>query len=157
MEPRGRCDTSLGKTAIVREGLIRSSIIPLVLASAVLGSACASARRPASSAGESLPQRPEVVTGQATAFPTRESLLGQDKVRHFFMAAFIESVGFAGLRAAGVQRNTAMAGAIGGTAAVALGREVYDRRTKGNFSVPDLVWDAFGAGAAILVLRRTQD
>lgn len=86
----------------------------------------------------------------------RESAFGADKVKHFFIAAFVESVGFAGLRAGGADKSTAVAGAVGGTAAVSLGREVYDRRTKGAFSVLDLVWDALGAGAALLVLTRTQ-
>lgn len=86
----------------------------------------------------------------------RESAFGIDKVKHFFIAAFVESVGFAGLRAGGADKGTAVAGAVGGTAAVSLGREIYDRRTKGTFGVLDLLWDALGAGAALLVLTRTQ-
>jgi hypothetical protein len=37
-----------------------------------------------------------------------------------------------------------------------LGREFHDRRTKGLFSVKDLVWDALGAGAALLVINKTK-
>jgi hypothetical protein len=77
-------------------------------------------------------------------------------VKHFFMSAFIESMTFSGLQAAGASRNTAFAGAIGTTAAFGIGREIHDKKTKGLFSLGDLTWDAVGAGSAGLVLRKTQ-
>jgi len=80
----------------------------------------------------------------------RESWLGPDKVKHFFMAAFVESVAFSGLEAGGGSRNTAFAGAIGTTVAVSIGRELHDKRTKGLFSVGDLMWDVIGAAAAVV-------
>ncbi len=86
----------------------------------------------------------------------RESLFGQDKVKHFFIAGFVESVAFAGLRAVGTSHRPALGGAVAAAGVASLGRELNDRRTKGTFSLPDLVWDAFGAGAAILVLAKTQ-
>ena len=81
---------------------------------------------------------------------------GPDKVKHFFISAFIECLAFGGLQAIGAGRNTAFAGAVGTTAAFAFARELYDKRTKGIFSIPDLTWDAAGAGAAALVLKSTQ-
>lgn len=72
------------------------------------------------------------------------------------MAAFIESVAFSGLEAAGGGRNAAFAGAIGTTVVISVGREVHDKRTKGLFSFGDLLWDAIGAVAAGEVLRHTQ-
>ena len=86
----------------------------------------------------------------------RDSWFGADKVKHFFMSAFIESMTFSGLQAAGASRNTAFAGAIGTTAAFGIGREIHDKKTKGLFSLGDLTWDAVGAGSAGLVLRKTQ-
>jgi putative lipoprotein len=104
-----------------------------------------------------------VPSGQAAAAedslqnpPQRDTWLGPDKVKHFFMAAFVESVAFSGLEAAGGGRNTAFAGAIGTTVVVSIGREVHDKRTKGLFSLGDLFWDAIGAVAAGEVLRHTQ-
>ena len=85
-----------------------------------------------------------------------ETWLGADKVKHFFISAFIESLGFGGLLAVGADRGTARGGALGITAAAGVGREVHDRRTKGEFSLGDLAWDAAGAGAALLLLSRTQ-
>ncbi|MEP6904462.1 MAG: hypothetical protein ABI875_00185 [Gemmatimonadales bacterium] len=77
-------------------------------------------------------------------------------MKHFFMSAFIESMAFSGLQAAGAGRNSAFAGAVGATAAFGIGREIHDRKTKGLFSLGDLTWDAAGATSAWLVLRKTQ-
>lgn len=88
--------------------------------------------------------------------PQRETWLGPDKVKHFLMAAFIESVAFSGLEAGGSSWNTAFAGAIGTTVAISVGRELHDKRTKGLFSLGDLLWDAIGAAAAGEMLRHTQ-
>ena len=88
--------------------------------------------------------------------PQHESWLGPDKVKHFFMAAFIESAAFSGLEAGGGSRNSAFAGAVGTTVAISIGREVHDKRTKGLFSLGDLLWDAIGAAAAGEMLRHTQ-
>ena len=88
--------------------------------------------------------------------PQRETWLGPDKVKHFFMAAFVESISFGGLEAAGGSRNTAFAGAIGTTVAISIGRELHDKRTKGLFSLGDLLWDAIGAAAAGQMLRHAQ-
>ncbi len=77
-------------------------------------------------------------------------------MKHFFIAGFVESVAFAGLRAVGTNRGPALGGAVAAAGVASLGRELYDRRTKGRFSLPDLVWDALGAGAAFLVLAKTQ-
>ena len=85
-----------------------------------------------------------------------DAFFGSDKVKHFFIAGFVEAMAFAGAQAAGSGRSTARPVAIGTVTAVSLGRELYDRRTKGLFSVRDLAWDALGAGAALLVVNKTQ-
>ena len=85
-----------------------------------------------------------------------DPLFGADKVKHFFIAGFVEALTFSGLQAAGADRSPARGAAIGTAAAVSVGREIHDRRTKGLFSVKDLAWDALGAGAALLVLNKTR-
>src|SRR5215207_2936983 len=85
-----------------------------------------------------------------------EPIFGVDKVKHFFIAGFVETMTFAGLEAAGAKKSPARTAAIGTTIVVSLGREMHDRRTKGLFSVKDLVWDALGAGAALLVINKTR-
>jgi putative lipoprotein len=86
----------------------------------------------------------------------RDSWFGADKIKHFFMSAFIESLTFSGLQAAGAHRNAAFAGAVGVTAAFGIGKEFHDRRLGELFSIRDLAWDAAGAGAAVVMLRSTQ-
>ena len=83
-------------------------------------------------------------------------MIGVDKVKHFFMAGFIESMTFAGSQAIGAERGTARTAAIGVTAAFSIGREIHDRRTKGQFSFRDLAWDALGGVAAMIILNHTR-
>jgi hypothetical protein len=84
----------------------------------------------------------------------RDSVVGIDKLKHFLLSGFVESVTFAGLQAAGAGRGTSLTGAGTVTATVAIGRELHDRRATGLFSFGDLLWDALGAGAAMLLLTR---
>ena len=93
--------------------------------------------------------------GQA-AVTRPDSWFGVDKIKHFFMSAFIESVSYSALQAAGVRHRAAMTGAIGITIGFGIGREIHDKRTPGNiFSVRDLTWDALGAGAGAALLAHT--
>ncbi|MBA2688090.1 MAG: hypothetical protein H0U64_08310 [Gemmatimonadaceae bacterium] len=82
--------------------------------------------------------------------------ISPDKAKHFLIAGFVESASFAGLEATGVPRNRAFLGAFAVTGAVSVIREVHDGRTKNQFSVRDLTWDALGGIAAFLVLRHTE-
>ena len=85
-----------------------------------------------------------------------DSWFGIDKIKHFFMSAFIESVSYSALQAAKVNRRPAMTGAIGVSAAFGVARELHDKRTPGNhFSYRDLTWDALGIGAGAAMLKRT--
>lgn len=99
---------------------------------------------------------PAAAGAQAEHSRERDSWFGADKIKHFFMSAFIESLTFSGLQAMGAHRNAAFAGAIGTVAGIGIAKEMHDKRTKGLFSVRDLSWDAAGAGAALLMLRSTQ-
>jgi putative lipoprotein len=83
----------------------------------------------------------------------RDSWFGIDKIKHFFMSAFVESVSYSVLQAANVKRRPALGAAIGVAAAVGVAREIHDKRTPGKwFSYQDLTWDALGmvAGAAVV-------
>jgi uncharacterized protein YfiM (DUF2279 family) len=87
---------------------------------------------------------------------SRDSWFGIDKIKHFFISAFIESVSYSALQAARVDRRPAMAGAIGVSAAFGVARELHDKRTPGNhFSYRDLTWDAVGIGAGAVMLKHT--
>jgi hypothetical protein len=99
---------------------------------------------------------PALAPAQSKSARREDPVFAVDKVKHFFIAGFVESMAFAGTQAAGGNRAAARTTAIGVTAAASIGREIHDRRTKGLFSVRDLAWDALGAAAAMLVLNRTQ-
>jgi uncharacterized protein YfiM (DUF2279 family) len=85
----------------------------------------------------------------------RDAWFGADKLKHFFLAAFTQSVTYSVLQVAKVKHDHAMAGAWAVTATVSVAKEVHDRRTTGLFSVRDLVWDAAGAGVASLLIHRS--
>ena len=80
---------------------------------------------------------------------------GADKLKHFFVAAFTQSVSYSALQAAHAKHGQAMTGALAVTAVVSVAKELHDRRTTGLFSVRDLVWDAAGAGLAAVLMERS--
>jgi uncharacterized protein YfiM (DUF2279 family) len=85
-----------------------------------------------------------------------DSWLSADKVKHFFISAFMQSVSYSVLRTARVPHDGALAGASTLTLVVAVGKEIHDERAGESFSVRDLAWDAAGAGAAAALLSRTR-
>jgi uncharacterized protein YfiM (DUF2279 family) len=88
--------------------------------------------------------------------PGGDRWFAPDKVKHFFLGAFVQSVGYAGLRATGTGHESSLWGATAVTVAIGVGKEVHDARGGGSASVRDLVWDAAGAGGATLLLQRTR-
>lgn len=87
--------------------------------------------------------------------PARQSWLGTDKIKHFFVSAFVQSVGYSASRAAGLGRAPSQAVGGGAVALVGVWKEVRDRRRGGAFSTADLVWDAAGAASAAALLNGT--
>ena len=87
--------------------------------------------------------------------PGGDGWFGVDKVKHFFMGAFVQSVGYSTVRATGAGHGASLAAATAITAAVSVGKEVWDAHTGGTPSLRDLTWDAVGAGAATAVLQHS--
>ncbi len=88
-----------------------------------------------------------------------DSWLSADKVKHFFMSAFVQSVSYSALRTARVSHDGALVGASALTLAVGVGKEIRDdrdARSEERFSVRDLAWDAAGAGAAAVLLSQSR-
>jgi uncharacterized protein YfiM (DUF2279 family) len=80
-----------------------------------------------------------------------------DKAKHFFAAAFVQTVSFSALRAVGASRNGALAGATLVSAAVSIGKEWRDTKTPGGDpSLKDLAWDGVGIVAASALLANTE-
>ena len=85
----------------------------------------------------------------------RDPWFGADKIKHFLIAAFSQSVSYSALRITGASHGNSLAGAWAATAALSVAKELYDRRKVGLFSVKDLVWDAAGAGSATALVSHT--
>lgn len=92
----------------------------------------------------------------STAARAGDRWFGPDKVKHFFMTAFVQSVTYGLARATRQTHQSSMWWASGSSLVFGLGKEARDLRVRGGFSARDLVWDAAGAGAASLALRRTR-
>jgi len=84
-----------------------------------------------------------------------DNWFGSDKLKHFFIAAFTQTVAYSAFQAARVHHDQAVVGAWAVTATVSVAKEIRDRRSYGLFSYRDLVWDAAGAGVATLVIAKT--
>ena len=91
----------------------------------------------------------------APADPPRDAWFGPDKVKHFFLSAFIQSVAYSALRAGRVEHGTALAGASITAAGFGVGKELHDWRARREFSARDLLWDAAGAASAAAVMTHT--
>jgi uncharacterized protein YfiM (DUF2279 family) len=81
---------------------------------------------------------------------------GPDKLKHFFMTAVLQSFAYSAAQAAGADSGDAMRIGLAAAGVAAVGREIYDARSKQRFSIPDLVWDAGGGVAATAMLRHTR-
>jgi uncharacterized protein YfiM (DUF2279 family) len=79
---------------------------------------------------------------------------GTDKVKHFFLGFFVQSVAYSSLRATKLGHESSLLGSSAVSIGVSLGKELVDAR-RSRFSPRDLVWDAAGIGAATLLLERT--
>jgi uncharacterized protein YfiM (DUF2279 family) len=102
------------------------------------------------------PGVPRVQETGVVALPQADAWLGSDKFQHFAMSYAAAAFAYAGVRAAGADGDAALRLSIGAAAAAGVGKEVRDRRRGGIFSVRDLVADAFGLGAAYLLLREVR-
>jgi putative lipoprotein len=88
---------------------------------------------------------------------TGDSWFGTDKIKHFFLSAFVQSLSYSVIQVTTKgSRSSLMLSASATTAAVGVGKEIHDSRMKGEFSFRDLAWDAAGIGAASVMLRNTR-
>jgi uncharacterized protein YfiM (DUF2279 family) len=95
------------------------------------------------------------VGGGGANQPPPDRWFAPDKVKHFFMSAFVQSVAYSGIRATGRGGQSSLIGATVVTGITGVGKELWDARRGGTASVRDLVWDAAGAGAASALIVRT--
>jgi uncharacterized protein YfiM (DUF2279 family) len=79
-----------------------------------------------------------------------------DKVQHFFIGTFVQSASYGVLRAARVDKTPAFAAASAFSATVAIGKELRDRKGRGDPSAKDAIWTLAGAAAISPALARTK-
>ena len=96
-----------------------------------------------------------VFTMHGLPTPAADGWVTRDKAQHFFMSAFVQSAAYGSLRGSGVAHGSALVAATAVTATVGIGKELRDRRVKGEFSVRDLAWDAAGTASMTLLLAHT--
>jgi uncharacterized protein YfiM (DUF2279 family) len=85
-----------------------------------------------------------------------QARIGADKVKHFFLSAFVQSASYSALRLGGVEHDGALLAAGVTTVAVGVGKEVRDSRAGRRFDVGDLAWDLAGGAAAAAVLEQSR-
>jgi uncharacterized protein YfiM (DUF2279 family) len=93
----------------------------------------------------------------ALLFPLAlDGWFGADKMKHFFMSAFIQSLTYSSVRAAGASHDGAYLSATAATVGFGVGREIYDGRVKRAFSYKDLVWDGAGLAAGMVLVNNAR-
>ncbi len=108
----------------------------------------------AAAIGIALMAGPRVASAQIPA----DHWIGADKVKHFFTTALIQSLTYSVIQVTTqAPRSSLLFSASVASAAAGIGKEMYDRRSYGHFSVRDLAWDAAGAGTASLMLAHTRE
>jgi uncharacterized protein YfiM (DUF2279 family) len=85
-----------------------------------------------------------------------DAWLGSDKFRHFWMSYATTAFSFAAARAAGQDTDAALWVAVPVAGAAGVGKEIFDLRSGGIFSVRDLVADALGVAAGYFLLREVR-
>ena len=99
-----------------------------------------------------------LVPAAARAQAPTDRLFAPDKVKHFVLSALVQSFAYSVTQVTTkAPRSSLMLSASLASAAAGIGKEMYDRRSYGHFSVRDLAWDAAGAGTASLMLSRTRE
>jgi uncharacterized protein YfiM (DUF2279 family) len=79
---------------------------------------------------------------------------GEDKFKHLAFSYMITVGTFGAARLIADRDASITLGAIAGVAA-GIGKEIYDAKTQGP-SARDLIWDALGIAAAVLIAQETR-
>lgn len=88
-----------------------------------------------------------------------DRLFGEDKWKHFFTSFIITSLGATGARVAGLEREWSLGVGAGLSLSAGAAKEYADFRnpSRGNPSALDLVWDALGTGAGVVVAAQAYE
>jgi len=95
-----------------------------------------------------------VLWGNPALPSDRDPWFGRDKVLHFAASALIQGAAHSVLRASGRAYGAASRGAALTTLTVGIGKELWDRHQKRDFSLRDLAWDGIGGVAGAVAVRQ---
>jgi uncharacterized protein YfiM (DUF2279 family) len=87
---------------------------------------------------------------------TPDRWFSADKVQHFFLGTFAQSASFGVLRVANLGKTNSLVAASAISATVAIGKELRDRRGRGDPSAKDAGWTLAGAAAISPALMRSR-
>jgi uncharacterized protein YfiM (DUF2279 family) len=82
--------------------------------------------------------------------------VGADKVKHFAIGTFTQSVGFGTVRVLGGSNGAALAAATVGSATAAVLKERHDQRAGGTVSRADMAWTMAGAATVSPLLAQVR-
>jgi putative lipoprotein len=86
--------------------------------------------------------------------PLPDPWFGRDKAAHYTVSALIQGAAHAGLRWRGASYGSASLGAAAATAVAGIGKELWDKQRKRDFSLRDLTWDAAGGVTGAVIARQ---
>jgi putative lipoprotein len=95
-----------------------------------------------------------LLTGGPSVPGPRDPWFGRDKAVHFTVSALIQGAAHSAFRARGARYAEASWGAAAVTASAGIGKELWDRHRKRDFSFRDLTWDGIGGASGAVVVRR---
>ena len=93
-------------------------------------------------------------TGEPHTPDQRDPWFGRDKLLHFTASALVQGAAHSAFRALGASYARAAWGAAAVTASAGIGKELWDRHRKRDFSVRDLAWDGIGGASGAIVVRQ---
>ncbi|MFI5310127.1 MAG: hypothetical protein ACHQQ3_02745 [Gemmatimonadales bacterium] len=93
-------------------------------------------------------------TGGPPAPSPADPWFGQDKFLHFTVSALIQCAAHTAFRSRGASYAQASWGAAAVTASAGIGKELWDRHQKRDFSFRDLTWDGIGGVAGQVAARQ---
>ena len=93
-------------------------------------------------------------TGGHPALSPTDPWFGRDKFLHFTVSAIIQCAAHSAIRSRGASYAEASWGAAAVTASAGIGKELWDRHQKRDFSFRDLTWDGIGGVAGAVAARQ---
>ena len=101
-----------------------------------------------------------VCAGLLCAAPSQQTLppdlwFAEDKLKHFAFSYMITTGTFAAARTVTGRNESILIGAGVGLLA-GISKELYDKKTNRSSSFRDLIWDAAGVAAGVLIAQQTR-